>query len=394
MTGIKRTVVCAAIGLLLLAPTAPAQVSFSGDARFRPRLDLDDRTEDPAQGYKMSRFYYMYRLRLDMTGAIGEGYYVKSRLSHNGIAYYARGGTGDRPEVLGDPANPISEDGAARPGVDFMYLYLGRSTPTFGFDLGLVPVPGFVNPLWDLHYYPDQMVDIPYLIWNNDGAFGAHAYRNVGPGRLTMYGLLDRAIGENRESTQGVEVRDNDDQYTVAASYSWPIGRGVTIAPMVLKTFGASIAEVPGGRVTQERTGSYNAPLTIGGQLTLPVVGPLTPTLYGGWTRSSVDGSLDTPRPAYDGWLARFKLQGKVGPGTVLSWVDVARRSDDPTSATAAGSTSDFFHVWLNYNYPLYSGERGSFVIGPEWRIINVGRDDLTMRSRHKIELNVDVTFR
>jgi hypothetical protein len=383
--------VCAAV----LAPGAlSAQVTFAGDARFRPRLDLDDRTEDPAAGFSMTRFYYQYRIRLDMTAAIGEGYYAKTRLGHNGIAFYARGGTGDPPEVLGTPVNTISEPMANRPSVDFMYVYMGRATPTFGFDLGLIPIPGFNNPLWDLHYYPGQMIDVPYFIWNTDGGFGGHMYANVGPGRLTMYTLLDRAVGERRESAEGTVIRDHDDQYTLVASYAVNVGGGVNVMPMVLKSFNATLDERPGGVQDPARSGGYNAPLTVGAQLTLPKVGPLTPTAFGGFTRSSVASSLDVPRPAYDGWLARLRVTGKVGPGHVLVWGDVAQRTDKAAAAGASDVTTNFLHAWLNYRIPVYESDRGNFSIGPEWRIINVGRDDLTLRRRHKIEANFDLTFR
>jgi hypothetical protein len=392
MMGVYQKLVLAALCAAVVGVSdAAAQVTFAGDARFRPRLDLDDRTNDPAAGYEMARFYYQYRLRLDMTGAIGEGYYVKSRLAHNGIAFYSRGGRGELPDVMGG-ANTISEPMATRNTVDFMYMYVGRATPTFGFDLGLIPVPGFGNPLWDLHYYPNLMIDVPYFIWNTDGGFGGHAFADVGPGRLTVYTLLDRANSEQRQTPEGSTTRDHDNQYTMAASYSMPLGP-VTVAPMVLKTFDAALDERPGGIHDPALSGSYNAPLTVGGQLTLPRIGPLTPALFGGYTRSGIQESLDRPVPAYDGWLARARLTGKAGPGHVLAWVDLARRTDEGAGG-APDVRNDFWHVWLNYRIPVYESDRGNFSIGPEWRIINVARDDLTLRRRHKIEVNVDVTFR
>jgi hypothetical protein len=392
MSGVYGKLVLAALCVMVLgASGATAQVTFAGDARFRPRLDLDDRTGDPSQGYNMTRFYYQYRLRLDMTGAIGEGYYARARLSHNGIAFYSRGGRGELPDVLG-AANTISEPMATRNSVDFMYLYVGRSTPTFGFDLGLIPIPGFGNPLWDLHYYPNLMVDVPYFIWNTDGGFGGQAYATVGPGRLTIYTLLDRANSEQRETAEGITTRDHDDQYTLAASYSVPVGP-ITIVPMILKAFDAALDERPGGVQDPALSGAYNAPLTVGGQLTLPRVGPLTPALFGGYTRSGVQTSLDRPVPAYDGWLARGRLTGKLGPGHVLAWVDLAHRTDQGVGG-APDVSHDFWHVWLNYRIPVHESDRGNFSIGPEWRIINVAQDDVTYRRRHKIELNIDVTFR
>jgi hypothetical protein len=393
MRPVYRTFVLAALCTAFLSAEASAQVTFAGDARFRPRLDLDDRTGDPALGYNTRSVYYQYRLRLDMTGAIGEGYYAKSRLGHNGIAFYARGGQGHPPEAFPIPANTISEEMANRAGVDWMYLYIGRATPTFGWDLGLIPIPGFTNPLWDLHYYPQLMVDVPYLIWNNDGGFGAHAFRRIGPGRLTVYGLLDRDTGSDRDRDDGTVLLDNDDQYTLVANYAFPIGRA-NLMPMIMKTLPASLDTRPGGVPDPARSGRYNAPLTIGAQLGLPAVGPLTPTIFGGWSTNNVSNSLDLPRAAYDAWLGRFRLTGKWGPGHVLAWADYGRRTDEPLQADGASVRNNFFHTWLNYRFPIHESDRGNFSIGPEWRIIDIGRDDLTLRRRHKIEINFDATFR
>jgi hypothetical protein len=384
----RKLVLTALCVLVLGASEATAQVTFAGDARFRPRLDLDDRTGDPAVGFEQSRFYYLYRMRLNMTAAIGEGYYARSRLSHNGIAFYSRGAAGELPDVFGNPNNTISEPMSARGSVDFMYLYIGRATPTFGFDLGLIPIPGFSNPLWDLHYYPNLMVDVPYFIWNTDGGFGGQAYRDLGPGRLQLYGLLDRALSDTRSDATGVTTREHDNQSTLVASYSVPVGP-VRIMPMVMKTFPAQLRD---GQ-NLDLTGEYNAPLTIGGQLTAPRIGPLTPTFYAGYTTSNVAGSIDRPVAAYTGWLARAHLAGKWGPGHVLVWGDIAGRTDEGV-AGAPNVDNSFWHAWLNYRIPVFESDRGNFSIGPQWRIINSAREGELMRRRHKIEIDFDVTFR
>ncbi len=329
--------------------TASAQVTFSGDARFRPRLDLDDR---PESNYDRTDMYFMYRMRLNMTAAIGEGYYVKSRLSHNGIAFYQKGGRGELPNIFGNPSNSVSNESARRPSLDMMYMYLGRATEDFGFDIGLIPVPGFSNPLWDLHYYPGQMVDVPYFIWNTDGGFGGRTYYDMGPGRLTVHALLDQDRVDQQETSEGQQTVDSNDQYTFTAAYALPVG-GITVEPTLMKTFPSEQRTFAGGVETGMT--EYGAPLTLGANVTFP------------------------------------KVAGPLGPGSLLAWVDMASRTDE---LDGGDRTDDFLYWWLAYTIPIYSGERGSFVMTPEWRFLNKDRDDELARRRSKFEINFDITFK
>jgi hypothetical protein len=378
MTALKRMLSLAAFGALFVASAATAQVTFNGDARFRPRLDLDNR---PESNYDRNDFYYMYRLRLNMTADIGEGYYVKSRLSHNGIAFYQKGGQGDLPDIFGNPVNNVSNEAARRPSLDMMYMYLGRAISNFGFDIGLIPIPGYGNPLWDLHYYPNLMVDVPFFIWNTDGAFGGRTFYDVGPGRLTVHALLDRDRVDAQETTEGVATFESNDQYTLTAAYALPVA-GVRVEPMLMKTFPSEQRTFVGGVETD--FAEYGAPLTVGANVVFPRFSGITPSATLGY--STNDRVVD-----YTAWLARAKLAGPLGPGTLLAWVDLASRTDELES----GDTStDFLYWWLAYTIPIYSGERGSFVMTPEWRFMNKDSADELARRRHKLEINFDVSFR
>ena len=380
MKMLKRTLTTAIFAVLCMATAAAAQVTFSGDARFRPRIDLDDR---PGSDYKRTQFYVMYRLRLNMTATIGEGFYVKSRLAHNGIGFYQKGGAGKVPDIFGNDANSVSDESAVRPELDLLYMYIGRATENFGYDMGIIPVPGFSNPLFDLHYYPNLMIDVPYFIWNNDGQFGGKAYVDLGAGRLNVYGLLDRDRIESQEDQNGTTTIDGGDQYTLVAAYTIPAG-DITIEPTIMKTFGAQ-------QVAGVDTSTYNAPLTVGANITFPQFDGLTPSATFGYTTNSEAGTLDSPGGEYTGWLGRVKLSGALGPGTLLAWVDLASRTDELTGGDVS---NDYMYSWLAYTIPIYSGDHGSFRITPEWRFINYDRDDNDMRTRHKLEINFDASFR
>lgn len=386
MKTLQRTLTAAVFAVLCLSTAAAAQVTFSGDARFRPRIDLDDR---PESNYKRSQFYVMYRLRLNMTAAIGDGFYVKSRLAHNGIGFYQKGGEGKLPDIFGNDANGVSDESAARPELDLLYMYIGRATDTYGYDLGIVPVPGFSNPLFDLHYYPNLMIDVPYFIWNNDGAFGAKGYVDVGPGRLNVYGLLDRERIESNETQDGTTTIDGGDQYTFVAAYTIPAG-GITIEPTIMKTFGAQQTTYD-PVLDVETVVDYNAPFTVGANVTFPKFEGLTPAATFGYTTNSEADTQDSPASEYTGWLGRFKLSGPLGPGTLLAWVDLASRTDE---LTAGDVSNDYMYSWLAYSIPIYDGEHGSFRITPEWRFINYDQEDSDMRTRNKLEINFDASFR
>jgi hypothetical protein len=116
-------------------------------------------------------------------------------------------------------------------------------------------------------------------------------------------------------------------------------------------------------------------------------------TTTAGYSRSGRTGTLDAPAPAYNAWLARAKVTGRAGPGSILAWIDLAQRTDEGV-AGAPDATTDFAYAWLNYNWTIHTGDRGSFVIGPAWRILNTSREGTTLRRRHKIEINFDATFR
>ena len=64
------------IVLMLMVSAVFADITITGDARVRPRMDIKDSGE---YGTKTSDIYYLYSARLLISADIGGGYFFKTR---------------------------------------------------------------------------------------------------------------------------------------------------------------------------------------------------------------------------------------------------------------------------------------------------------------------------
>ena len=89
----------AALLLTLVITGTYADITMTGDARVRPRLDIVDLG---SYGNRTDNIYYFYRARLNIAADIGDGYFFKTKLGYNGAANFAKFGTGtlDRKSVV------------------------------------------------------------------------------------------------------------------------------------------------------------------------------------------------------------------------------------------------------------------------------------------------------
>ena len=190
--------------LMLLITGIYADVTITGDARVRPRLDIKDNGEF---GNKTSDMYYLYRARLKVAADIGDGYFFKTMLASHGVAWWTgKFGTGATP-------NAASQPGAGRGSVNFMELYFGQVGETFGWSVGIIPVAG--TPLKDLHYYPTKMVDLPYLIFNNNSAHGFDFNYKVAGNKLDLKILVDNNDGLSTLNSEGESIDNFSVSYSV-----------------------------------------------------------------------------------------------------------------------------------------------------------------------------------
>jgi hypothetical protein len=377
--------------LIFMLSSAYAQVKLSGDARVRPRFDVKDNGE---YGAKSEDFYYYYRARLMIEANIGGGYYFNTRLGHNAAAYWTgKFGTGVTPSSSSIP-------GAGRGSVDFMELYFGHKGKKLGLSAGIIPVKH--NPMLDIHYYPEIMLDKAFDTYSNNAAHGFDVNYKLGRNVLDLKILIDdnagkKVVDENfvsRNDTSIVYIIDQDsgsirldttitmtsssastsrDQYTFYVSY--PVSfLGFKMTPHMLYTLADE------GRP---------APITYGAEFALPKVAGFKLSSFAALTSQSVSDSLSGVA-AYSGSIARIKMVGKLGPGTLVAWYDLASTKPD-----ASGSVkSDFTYLWLSYSYTMHKSDWGSLVVAPTYRLYTHKIEGSRDYSRAKIELTTEIKFK
>ncbi len=357
-----RKLLISALILTGLVSIALADVTVSGDARVRPRMDVKDYGEygDSNGNTSYTDNYYMYRARLFVKADIGDGWYFKTTLGTNGLAYWTgKFGTGDKPH-----SGSLASSG--RGAVSFMELYYGLKRANYGFQMGILPLSGYSNPSLDLHFYPTKVVDIPWLIWNNNALHGFSGYYKAGPGTLKAWVSVDNNPKQSVEPLEG-DATEAKDQYTLMFNYGLSFA-GVKVDPWFLYTLADEGAA---------------APMTYGANVTGPKVAGFTPAASFFMTSQSVDETA-----TYSGNLLRFKVSGKVGPGSLLFWYDMAKMEWDDAA------THDYSYIWAHYKYVVYKSDKGEFSLKPTFRLATDAVADTKDYSRSKIELTTEFKFK
>jgi len=373
---IKRTILC----VIMLFSFVYPQIKISGDARIRPRYDINDKT--PSNGTKSMDFYYMYRARIRMSADLDEGWMFNTMLSHNGISNYSIFDAGDYPDVSGvnqSTAKPTSNENSRRATVSFAELYFGKEVEKYGFRIGLFPLGAMNNPVYDLHYYPVKMVDIPFYVYNADGAYGLSGYIKTDVGKFGAKVLVEDAKGKYEENSSGKVLYDIKDQYTVELNYTVDAG-GFAIAPMAM----ISISD-----------DSVSAPNTFGLNLTSPKFSGLTVSATAAYSIQDRTDLRATQEPGYpvskyNAYLLRLKLAGALGPGNIVAWFDYGRLTE---KLKLTDNKYDFYFTWIGYEIPVYKSPKGSFSITPEIRYGKFDKNSTSASKRIKSEVNFDIKF-
>ncbi len=343
--------------LMVLAFTGGlfAQITVKGDVQVRPRLDIKD---NGSYGSKKTDGYYMYRTRINVSAKIGDGWFAKARLAHYNYAEYGftNGLEFDYPDKNIHRRNTVA----------FTQMVLGLDRESWGVKGGVLPFSGLANPMLDIHYFPTKMIDIPWTIHGLGSRFGFAGYVKAGPGKINIAATLDANLFTLENA--GAANVDNHDTYTLGVDYNLKVA-GIGIQPAVYYTWASS---------------DIAAPMTYGINLKSPKFAGFTVGATAAMTTNSVDNTSK-----YDGSLFRIKLDGKVGPGSVSAWYDLAKRTDKGTTDV----DHDYTYLWLMYKYTAYKGEHGKVLLAPRWRMATekvTGSKDFT---RHKIEFLVIAAF-
>jgi hypothetical protein len=281
-----------------------------------------------------------------------------------------------------------------------MELYFGHKGKKFSWSGGIIPVPH--NPVLDIHYYPEIILDKAWDTYNNNAAHGFDFNYKLAGKPLDVKILVDDNNGKKVVDKYFVSTSDTSisyivdqdsgsirldttitstsssasntkDQYTVYFSYPLSL-LGFKMAPHLLVTLADK------GRP---------APVTYGAEFALPKVAGFKLSAFGGLTSQSVSDSL-TGVAAYNGWIARVKMVGKLGPGTLVAWYDQAITTPDISEA----ENSKFSYLWLSYTYTLHKSDWGAVVFAPTYRLYTHKIKESRDYTRAKIELTTQITFK
>ena len=353
-----RKLITTAIIFTTILTGAYADITMTGDARVRPRLDIVDLG---SYGNRTDDIYYFYRARLDIAADIGDGYYFKTKLGYNGAANFAKLGTGSLP-------TGISLSSAGRSTVSFMEVYFGHQSETYGWAAGIIPVPH--NPLLDMHFYPGKMGNIPWLLYNNASASGFDFNYMLAGGKFDLKLLVDNNDGV-KVSSEGdvIDSLSTKDQYSLDASYNVSLG-GIDVTPQFLLT------------IADE---GDPAPMTYGAGLALPRVAGFGVSAYFGMTSQNAENT-----DAYTGWITRAKLVGKLGPGSLTAWYDIAAYTPDDDNLEPTNTS----FMWISYTYTLHKSDMGDVTLSPTYRLYTQKTEGSLDYARTNIELTTQITFK
>ena len=90
----------------------------------------------------------------------------------------------------------------------------------------------------------------------------------------------------------------------------------------------------------------------------------------------------------YKGTHLRFKINRNIGPGKLTLWTDVSQFIDQMND----NKKTDYYYVWLDYDYTLYSTDFGSISIQPTIRAFHKQCD--SNYNRIKFELTTGIKFK
>jgi len=354
---------------IIMAASAMANVSWWGDARVRPRLDIKNYGDYPHNNIvKSSDFYYLYRARLNLKATIGDGFFFQTQLAHNGAAWWAgKFGTGI--------------DYGSSPSTNYTLLYFGRQTDHCGFKAGLIPVNGAKNPALDMHFHPGEL-DLPFTIQDLNSATGFSYWRNMGTSKVSATVLVNDNAGHKYEYAEGNDPGELEikDQYTFMLDYSANLGFAM-VQPVFMMTTADDTDENTAGA-----GGSAPAPITYGVNITGPSLAGLKPTLNFHMTSNSADNS-----PEYNGYMLRVKLTGKLGFGSLNAWYAMSKMTWGPDNAEVE---ENFSYIWLAYKMTFHKSDMGELSWMPTLRMQTDKIDNSWDFSRTRAEITFEMKFK
>lgn len=324
------------IFLTLIMNLCFSEIFFSGDARFRPRYDIKENGDKSST----SDLYYLYRARLNIKSDIGDGWFFNSKIGTNDVAGMSRMGFTIKPEL------------------SFMEIYFGYQDKDCGYWAGLLPLKS--NPSLDLHFYSDNLVDIPFVLNSNSTIAGLSGFSTILNHKLNWFLSMDQNNTNLSVSITNEEM-EMSDIYTLGFDANFGLGP-VSVTPRVLISMGDE------DEVT---------PFTFGAEFKLPSFSKVKSGLSYYISSNGDDGDANY----YEANHMRFLVTSPVKNGKLKFFYDMASKDDD-----------DISYLWLSYTHSCYKGDMGEVTISPTYRLQTgkLGDEDY---SRNKIEITTQIKF-
>ena len=354
---------------LLIVSLSFAAIEFSGDARFRPRLDVKEYGAASSQNHT-SDLYYLYRARINMKADIGDGWFFKSKIGTNSVAGMTKMGPSN--DNNDGPGNSNSH----RPTLSFLELYYGYAKEDCGFWVGAFPLK--YTPALDLHFYSDKLVDIPFVLYNNSSINGFAGYQMINDKKVNWFLSVDLNLTNIEEDFMTGNETIRKDTYTIGFNSSFDV-LNFTLKPNLLvalgegndlpKTFGLDI-ELP--QIQQSKLGS-----NIGEKIT---------GFFSSFS-SSISYhmlSISSDNLNYADHF-RIKITRPIIKGNMKFFYDIANMEDDSMS-----------YMWLSYTHTCYKGDAGTVTISPTYRYQDGGYVGETFDkdyNRIKFEITTEIKF-
>ncbi|MEI8032954.1 MAG: hypothetical protein WCH05_06390 [Chlorobiaceae bacterium] len=327
-------------------PASAAELKIGGDASVRVRSITNGATNTAKAADDVQ---YAYRLRLNGAADFEDGYIFRAVISNEAPNKRADGtvalGGGGGFQTIGYGNTELYTLGASQ-------LYFGRFYGEKGsshYLFGRLPLNATNNPVFDLHLYPSNPLDVPAATFNNDRLFGGTYGTKIGDGDLNVVvGVFDNLSTRDSGGTGDGLLNDG---YALSVSYKVNVGN-VTVEPQLLT------AITQHDTVTQSTfsatSSSYATPfhqgvrpVTFGANVAVPA-GEVKLNFSGfatsakGTTPSSSNYLFAGANVDYSGYL----LRAKVELGQFLAWYDY-NKTNDKSATTEHDYTNNF--IWAQY---------------------------------------------
>ena len=344
-----------------------AEINFSGDARVRPRLDIKDYGSDKSS----MDLYYLYRARLNVNADIGEGWFFKAKIGTNSAAgMTTMGGDNTKYAYLDEDKSDYYLSGdqpgginSIRPKISFLNLYYGIKKENFGFWGGALPLK--YNPSLDIHFYPDAIVDIPWVTSNNASTVGFAGYIY----KMNWFVSIDENKKEtNKDTVEGIDEK-NMDSFTLGFDFPLKWNDMLDLQPRALISF-ANADEL--------------WPMTFGTDFNIRSFFGINPQFSYYMTKQFLNEDYK-----YTITHMRVKLDRKFGSGKLTIWADLASHLDEMNE----NYITDYTFLWLDYKCQLFESDFGSVSLKPTIRLLNK-KDDESEYTRMKFELTTEIKFK